>query len=120
MDIVTLDTHSSRPPFEQIRAQIASAIEGGVLAPAVRLPTVRELAHRLDLAANTVARAYRELELAGMVETQGRRGTFVAVPHSGEHVTARAEVRAFLDRMHGLGVGDAEVLALIRREIGQG
>jgi DNA-binding transcriptional regulator YhcF (GntR family) len=120
MDMVTLDPESSLPPFEQVRTQIGAAIEGGTLAPAVRLPTVRQLADRLGLATNTVARAYRELELAGLVETRGRNGTFVAGAPSPEREAAVAEVKRFIDRMHGLGIGDIEALALVRREIGLG
>jgi DNA-binding transcriptional regulator YhcF (GntR family) len=118
MDIVAVDPGSSLPPFEQVRGQIASAIEDGTMAPAVRLPTVRELAGHLGLAVNTVARAYRELEEVGLVETRGRKGTFVALGRSPAREAARAEVRAFLGRMHGLGIGDAEILALVRRESG--
>ena len=73
-----LDPESPVPPFEQVKEQIAAAIEAGSLEPADRLPTVRQLATDLGLAANTVARSYRELELAGLLETRGRHGTFVA------------------------------------------
>ena len=78
VDVVTLDPGSPVPPFQQVRDQIADAIETAALAPAVRLPPVRQLASDLGLAVNTVARSYRELELAGLVETRGRHGTFVA------------------------------------------
>ncbi len=68
-----LDSSSGAPPFEQVRTQIAAAIERGDLAPAERLPPVRTLAADLGLAVNTVARSYRELELQGLVSTEGRR-----------------------------------------------
>ena len=58
-----VDPKSGSAPFEQVRAQIAAAIDDGWLLPATRLPTVRHLASELGLAVNTVARAYRELEL---------------------------------------------------------
>ncbi len=75
---IAVNLRSPVPPFEQIRAQIASLISLGTLAAGTRLPTVRSLASDLGLAAGTVARAYKELELAGLVETRRRNGTVVA------------------------------------------
>lgn len=73
-----VDLSSPVPPFEQIRAGVAGLIRQGDLAPGTRLPTVRSLAADLGVANGTVARAYRELEAAGLVDGQGRRGTAVA------------------------------------------
>ena len=75
---VEVNGASPVPPFEQLREQLARLIASGALAAGTRLPTVRQLASDLSLAPNTVARAYRELEAAGLVETHGRRGTLVA------------------------------------------
>jgi DNA-binding transcriptional regulator YhcF (GntR family) len=75
--MITVDGASPVPPFEQVRSQIAAQIADGVLVPGTRLPTVRQLADDLGLAVNTVARGYRELEGAGLVETRGRGGTIV-------------------------------------------
>jgi DNA-binding transcriptional regulator YhcF (GntR family) len=72
-----IDADSPVPPFEQLRSQIDAAIRRGLLAPGARLPTVRQLAGDLGLAPNTVARAYRALEEAGLVEARGRGGTTV-------------------------------------------
>lgn len=116
LDMLSIDAESSVPPFEQVRGQLAAAIRNGTLAPETRLPTVRTLAGDLGLAVNTVARSYKELELAGLVETRGRNGTFVAGVGSADSPAARA-ARSFLRRMRELGVTDAETLALVRREI---
>ncbi len=105
------------PPFEQVRAQLAVAIESGALAPATRLPTVRALAAELGLAVNTVARAYRELELAGVIETRGRQGTFVAGTPSPARQRAVRAARDYTRRMQELGIGAAEGLAIVRHEI---
>jgi len=78
--IVEVDAQSPVPPYEQLRAQIATLAASGVLRSGDRLPTIRQLAGDLGLAAGTVARAYTELEAAGVLATQGRRGTFI-----GEH-----------------------------------
>jgi DNA-binding transcriptional regulator YhcF (GntR family) len=115
-ELVDLDPESPVAPFEQVKEQIAAAIETGSLQPADRLPTVRQLATDLGLAANTVARSYRELELAGMLETRGRHGTFVATKSSPTRTRAAGEARAFVRRMHELGIGNEETLAIVRRE----
>ena len=77
MSLISVDTSSAEPPYEQVRRQIAALVTSGVLPPGQRLPTVRQMAADLGLANNTVARAYRELEAAGVIATHGRRGTFV-------------------------------------------
>lgn len=69
--LITVDPDSPVPPYEQVRVQLAELIGDGRLPVGSRLPTVRQLAADLRLAANTVARAYRELEGAGLLETRG-------------------------------------------------
>jgi DNA-binding transcriptional regulator YhcF (GntR family) len=117
VDLVSLDPLSPVPPFQQVRERIAAAIENKDLRPDVRLPTVRQLAADLGLAANTVARSYRELELAGLLETRGRHGTFVAGTPSPARKLAAREARNFARRMRALGLGDEESVAILRREL---
>ena len=112
---VAVDPTSPEPPFEQVRAQVEALIRGGRLVPGDRLPTVRGLATDLGLAANTVARAYKELEGAGLVETRRRAGTVVA---SGEHA-AEAALAALAARYvaaaREAGVADAAALEIVSR-----
>ena len=68
---------SGEPIYRQLIRQITHAITAGALAPGDQLPTVRRLAADLVVNPNTVARAYRELEQAGLVEGGPGRGTFV-------------------------------------------
>jgi len=68
---------SSVPLFEQLRLNIIERADDGTLAPGTRLPAVRSLAADLGVAPHTVARAYKELEAAGVVATRGRNGTVV-------------------------------------------
>jgi len=75
---ITIDGSSAVPPYEQLRAQIAARASSGELPAGTKLATVRQMAADLGLAANTVARAYRELEADGVIATNGRRGTFVS------------------------------------------
>ena len=63
--------------FEQLRLQVIHLADSGALPPGTRLPAVRALAERIDVAPHTVARAYKELEAAGIVATRGRNGTIV-------------------------------------------
>ena len=68
---------SSVPLFEQLRLYVIERADNGTLPPVTRLPAVRSLAGELGVAPHTVARAYKELEAAGVVVTRGRNGTVV-------------------------------------------
>lgn len=70
--MIVIDGASPVPPYEQLRAQLAGQIQDRTLAVGARLPTIRRLAADLGLAVNTVGRAYRELEEAGLIGTRGR------------------------------------------------
>jgi DNA-binding transcriptional regulator YhcF (GntR family) len=106
--MITLDLQSTVPPYEQVRRQLAAQIADGRLAGGTRLPTVRGLADDLGLATNTVARAYRELEAAGLVETRGRAGTVVIESDPArERIRAAAEKYAALVRQQGIGNDEA-------------
>jgi GntR family transcriptional regulator len=72
-----LDNKSGVPIYRQIIEQVKYAIARGELEPGDRLPTVRQLAVDLSVNPNTVVRAYRELEIAGVLDTQQGSGTFV-------------------------------------------
>ncbi|MBT2594514.1 GntR family transcriptional regulator [Arthrobacter sp. ISL-72] len=81
---LSVDLGSAVPPYEQIRTQLSSLIAVGSLAAGTKLPTVRSLAADLGIAAGTVARAYKELEQAGLIEARRRNGTIVVgVPDAG-------------------------------------
>ena len=76
--IVRIDDNSPIPPYRQLVDQMLALIAAGTLPVGQRLPPVRQLATNLGLANGTVARAYRILEEADILETRGRKGTFVA------------------------------------------
>lgn len=118
--IVEIDPRSAVPPFEQLRTQIAALISSRRLGPGERLPTVRQLARDLGLAANTVARAYRELEAEGLVATRGRHGTFVElrppVMSAADRSTELAELaRAFASSAHRLGADLGAAVSAVER-----
>ena len=74
---IHIDVKSGVPFYRQIIDQVKAAIATGTIAAGDRLPTVRQLAVDLSINPNTVSRAYTELELTGLVETQMGSGTFV-------------------------------------------
>ena len=111
-----VDPASGTPPFEQVRDGIRGQVESGALEPGFRLPPVRSLAADLALAANTVARAYKELEALGVVETRGRAGTFVS--GTGVSSAVRAAASAYVGTVRTLGLGDDEALEAVRRALG--
>lgn len=73
-----LDPHSGVPVYRQIIDQVRGAIASGALTAGFQLPTVRQLAVDLSINPNTVVRAYRELELGGLLDSQQGTGTFVS------------------------------------------
>jgi len=75
--MITVDDANPTPPYEQIRSQLANLIALGTLARGDRLPSVRQLAADLRLAPGTVARAYTELEVQGLIESKRGAGTRV-------------------------------------------
>jgi GntR family transcriptional regulator len=115
MDI-TVDLASPTPPYEQIRAQIAAAIDSGQLEEGARLPSIRALAADLGVATGTVARAYRELEGAGLVASRRRLGTVVTAPSMP--VAASSDVRQaaaeLASRAHQAGMSEETALSLLR------
>src|SRR5271157_3224003 len=73
-----LDNSSGVPVYRQLIDQVQAGIATGVLALGYQLPTVRQLAVDLAINPNTVMRAYRELEIRGVLETQQGTGTFIS------------------------------------------
>ncbi len=74
---LTIDRESGVPLYRQIVERVWAAVAAGEIAPGAQLPTVRSVAVDLAINPNTVAKAYRELELQGVLETQQGTGTFV-------------------------------------------
>ena len=75
---LSLDMRSGVPVYRQIIDQVVAGIATGAVAGGDQLPTVRQLAVDLSINPNTVIRAYRELEIRGILETQQGTGTFIS------------------------------------------
>jgi len=117
-----IDTDSTTPPFEQVRTHIAAAIASGRLSAGTKLPTVRQLATDLGLAATTVARAYRELEADAVIATHGRRGTFVRSEvvddptlQPGVADTAKGAATDYVRALRRLGLNSQEAVRLVEK-----
>lgn len=111
--LVHIDPTLSTPPFEQLRRQLVDAVQGGALAPGDRLPPVRRLADDLGIAPGTVARAYRELETSGLLETRGRNGTFVSPQGDAAAQQAQRAATAYAAQVRQLGIDPDEALAYV-------
>jgi DNA-binding transcriptional regulator YhcF (GntR family) len=79
---------------------------------------VRQLAHDLGLAPNTVARAYRDLERSEIIETRGRHGSFIAASGDATHKQAIEAARVFALRVRELGVPVPEAIELVSSALG--
>jgi DNA-binding transcriptional regulator YhcF (GntR family) len=112
--MIVLDSTSPVPPFEQVRSQLAAQISDGSLAVGTRLPTVRGLADDLGLAVNTVARAYRELEAGGLVETRGRGGTVVTAGAGSSQARLQEAAQAYAAVAHDTGLDVEQALRVVR------
>ncbi|SIT76780.1 GntR family transcriptional regulator [Microbacterium sp. RU33B] len=111
--MIVIDPRSPLPPFEQLRAQLVDAVASGELVAGARLPTVRRLADDLGLAPGTVARAYRELEASGFIETRGRNGTFVSPQGDPALQQAQRAAAAFAEQVRMLRLDADQALALV-------
>lgn len=116
MIVIEIDPDAIVPPYEQIRSQFAAAIIGGRLEYGERLPSIRQLAADLGLAAGTVARAYTELEADGLIAGQGRKGTVViAATSTGERRRQLSHAAAgFVQRARQLGATEDEIMDAAR------
>jgi DNA-binding transcriptional regulator YhcF (GntR family) len=113
-----VDTSSPVPPYEQIRAQLATLIASGRLPEGHRLPPVRQLAADLGLAAGTAARAYRELEAAGLVTTRRAAGTRVAAGQPAAPDQLALLAQGFVREAQALGADATTTLAAVRMALG--
>ncbi|NEK87410.1 GntR family transcriptional regulator [Blastococcus saxobsidens] len=120
---ITVDVGSPTPPYEQIRSQLADLVRAGVLAEGDRLPTMRALAADLGIATGTVARAYAELEAAGLVASRRRTGTVVTgrpVVGSAAETAVRRSATLLVEQARAAGLDGETVLAMIRSALATG
>jgi GntR family transcriptional regulator len=114
---LTIDTASGVPFYRQVILGVERAVIAGALSPGDKLPTIRALAIALKMNPNTIAKAYAELELRGIVETQVGSGTYVSRKRplederKREEAIAQAVARAVRELVAlGLTVSDIPML----------
>ncbi|MFE7775381.1 GntR family transcriptional regulator [Streptomyces sp. NPDC057445] len=116
---ITVNPASPVPPYEQLRSQLAVLISVGRLSDGDRLPSVRQLASDLGLANNTVVRAYRELEAAGLVKSRRGSGTRVVAPATPVDIKLKLAEQAssYAVAARQLNATNEEALAAIRHAL---
>lgn len=117
-----IEWHSGIPAYKQIANRLASAMADGTLKNGDRLPTIRELNGHLDVNPNTVAKAYRELALQGLIEGQRGAGSFVKLDDPVTTLPApkkRAKLKELYQRMlaeaHSYGLNEEHILTFIKQ-----
>ncbi|MEH1128476.1 GntR family transcriptional regulator [Micromonospora sp. CPCC 206061] len=118
--MIVIDSASPIPPFEQLRGQLARQIQDHTLAVGTRLPTIRRLAADLGLAANTVGRAYRELEEAGLIETRGAAGSFVSAAGEQGRERARHAAAEYAAVIASVGIDTNEAIRIVQAALAKG
>jgi len=114
----SLDPANGTPIYRQIIQQIEYAILSGRMRPGDRLPTIRSLAVDLKTNPNTIARAYNELEIRGILATQVGSGTFISdkkpvMEDDSLNRKIREVIGRFVQEMRDLGVEKRELVKLI-------
>lgn len=112
--LASIDIHSSVAVYVQIENHIQFAISSGQLKPGDQLPSVRELSERLGVNPNTVAKAYRDLEVMGLLYTRRGMGVFI---NKGIEAKCREECRRkIIMRLHEV-VAESKASGMSKKEI---
>jgi GntR family transcriptional regulator len=113
-----LNTHSGVPPYLQIVQQVKQALQVGILRAGDKLPTVKEVVGHVAINPNTVFKAYRELEMLGLVEGRTGSGTFVrqrpAGPSPEVQEALSADLAGWIAKARKAGLGNEEIEALLQ------
>jgi GntR family transcriptional regulator len=118
--MLKINPSSPVPIYEQLVEEIKHIIQVKELAPGDVLPTIRTLASQLDVAVNTVARAYQELERLNLIESRGRKGSFVK--DNPLSTLPRSESKIFKEPILKLiqkGMGRKDIQAIFHSNLSQ-
>jgi len=123
IDNIHLDFRSGTPIYTQVVEQVQQQVVSGALKPGDQLPTVRALASELRVNFNTVARAYRLLDEAGIISTQQGRGTYILDVPPPERTDKLREqalatlTRDYLNEAFRLGGNPDEILNALKKQL---
>jgi GntR family transcriptional regulator len=114
--LVALDSASSIPPYEQLRDQLERLISSGEIAAGHRLPSIRQLAADLGVAPGTIARAYADLERAGLIRSRRPQGTFVqpGAVRSRQRDLLREMADRYAEQARQLGIDSDEAVRALQ------
>jgi len=120
--ILRINPNDDAPVYSQIVQQVKFGVAAGAIRSGEQLPSVRELAAELRINPNTVARAYRELEYQGLVETQKGKGVFIAGEVGQLSTAQRLELLAerldqLLHDAHRLGLSEDDLRRLLSERL---
>ena len=111
-----LDHRSGVPPYLQLVHQVKQALRLGFLVLGDQLPTMRMVVSQVVINPNTVFKAYRELEMEGLVESRPGQGTFIvrtlADDSLDQHEVLRASLKKWIDEAFAAGLNEESVTAL--------
>jgi GntR family transcriptional regulator len=117
--VMQIDYDRGVPVYRQIYEAVTAALASGALARDEQLPTIHELAHRLEVNPNTVARAYRDLDQEGYIISQRGRGTFPAPKRAASAEDKQGVLRTIYDKAiaeaAGHGIAAAEVVRFFHK-----
>lgn len=122
--MIHLDLRSSQPLYEQIISQYKYLYLQGFLKKVDAIPSVRKLALELDVTPGTVAKAYREMEQSGMIETIRGKGTFMAdIPSTARNEGVIRKMKTEIEKncmeLIYQGLGKEEIIALVEEAVDQ-
>jgi GntR family transcriptional regulator len=116
-----LSKHSGVPPYLQIVQQVKQALRMGILLEGDKLPTVKEVVTQIGINPNTVFKAYRELEMMGLVEGRTGSGTFAkmrpASPSADVQNKLAAELSEWVEKAREAKLDDEFIEALVRETL---
>jgi GntR family transcriptional regulator len=117
-----IELHSGIPAYKQIANRLTSAMADGTLKTGDRLPTIRELNDHLGVNPNTVAKAYRELALKGLIDGQRGAGSFVklddpvaTLPEAKKKAKLKELYHRMLTEARGHGLNEEQILTFIKQ-----
>jgi len=119
--IFRINPQSGVPLYLQLIEQVRHAIESGALRPGEQLPGIRKVAEDMVMNPNTVAKAYREMEHAGLIVLRHGAGAFVADHHPVVQTRAAQRARAVAQRaistQRDLGLDEGAIRRLVESEL---
>ena len=112
-----LEFASGIPVYRQIENLVYAAIGEGSIREGDRLPTIKELSQRLKINPNTVAKAYRELDLKGIIASRRGDGSFLSSAPVGPSPLTKAQRQVKLESLFGRVLAEAKANGITEREL---